>query len=167
MASLEQGGFPCVDLSNELAKLHLRHMVGGRLPEPTPEHDAVPERLYRFEFPERPGALMAFVEALHPGWTISIFITGIRAPMWAALLWGCKSPLKSCRNGSGFWPICPSKAGGNQQSRLSAFPGLKQKRPLRCANGLNRALPSGPTRGDPLPQKALPELGGIERAGRL
>ena len=40
--------------SNELAKLHLRHMVGGRLPEPAPEHDAVPERLYRFEFPERP-----------------------------------------------------------------------------------------------------------------
>ena len=74
MASLEQGGFPCVDLSsNELAKLHLRHMVGGRLPEPTPEQNTVPERLYRFEFPERPGALMAFVEALHPGWTISIF----------------------------------------------------------------------------------------------
>ena len=74
MSSLEQGGFPCVDLSsNELAKLHLRHMVGGRLPEPAPDQNAVPERLYRFEFPERPGALMAFVEALHPGWTISIF----------------------------------------------------------------------------------------------
>ena len=59
--------------SNELAKLHLRHMVGGRLPEAAPGQDPVPERLYRFEFPERPGALMAFVEALHPGWSISIF----------------------------------------------------------------------------------------------
>ena len=72
--SLEQGGFPCVDLSsNELAKLHLRHMVGGRLPEASQGQETIPERLYRFEFPERPGALMAFVEALHPGWTISIF----------------------------------------------------------------------------------------------
>jgi threonine dehydratase len=75
IANLEQHGFPCLDLSdNELAKLHLCHMVGGRLPprregEPT----AGTELLYRFEFPERPGALMAFVTALHPNWNISIF----------------------------------------------------------------------------------------------
>jgi threonine dehydratase len=75
IASLEQAGFPCLDLSeNELAKLHLCHMVGGRLPTSA---TAAPERgtelLYRFEFPERPGALMAFVDALHPNWNISIF----------------------------------------------------------------------------------------------
>ncbi len=76
IAQLEEGGFPCLDLSeNELAKLHLRHMVGGRLPEAAcRELEGQPrELLYRFEFPERPGALMAFVSALHPNWTISIF----------------------------------------------------------------------------------------------
>ncbi len=76
-AELEAAGFPCLDLSgNELAKLHLRHMVGGRLPlvEGTGSAlEQVEELLYRFEFPERPGALMAFVNALHPDWTISIF----------------------------------------------------------------------------------------------
>jgi threonine dehydratase len=75
MANLEQHGFPCLDLStNELAKLHLCHMVGGRLP-PSQEGEqaAGRELLYRFEFPERPGALMAFVSALHPNWNISIF----------------------------------------------------------------------------------------------
>jgi threonine dehydratase len=72
---LRQAGFPCLDLSqNELAKLHLSHMVGGRLP--LSAGDAIRrgrELLYRFEFPERPGALMAFVTALHPNWNISIF----------------------------------------------------------------------------------------------
>jgi len=75
IGTLESQGFPCLDLSaNELAKLHLCHMVGGRLPgtvngNPQPMR----ELLYRFEFPERPGALMAFVSALHPNWNISIF----------------------------------------------------------------------------------------------
>ena len=81
IAVLEAGGFPCLDLSgNELAKLHLCHMVGGRLPAPSGAGSATgapsgasQELLYRFEFPERPGALMAFVSALHPNWNISIF----------------------------------------------------------------------------------------------
>ena len=75
ITGLEQHGFPCLDLSgNELAKLHLCHMVGGRLPaSPEGQHQAGRELLYRFEFPERPGALMAFVTALHPNWNISIF----------------------------------------------------------------------------------------------
>jgi len=76
IAQLRAGGFACLDLSgNELAKLHLRHMVGGRLPQPAARELAAStvELLYRFEFPERPGALMAFVSALHPNWTISIF----------------------------------------------------------------------------------------------
>ena len=72
---VQNAGFPCLDLSNnELAKLHLRHMVGGRLPAsagPALAHGE--ELLYRFEFPEKPGALMAFVNALHANWNISIF----------------------------------------------------------------------------------------------
>ncbi len=66
----------CLDLSHdELAKVHLRHMVGGRLPTTADPINKVgcKELLYRFEFPERPGALMKFVNALKPEWSISIF----------------------------------------------------------------------------------------------
>ncbi|MDA0717373.1 MAG: threonine ammonia-lyase, biosynthetic [Cyanobacteria bacterium] len=72
---VQKAGFPCLDLSNnELAKLHLRHMVGGRLPASAGEAlEKGEELLYRFEFPEKPGALMAFVNALHANWNISIF----------------------------------------------------------------------------------------------
>ncbi|MDO4905728.1 MAG: threonine ammonia-lyase, biosynthetic [Lautropia sp.] len=63
-----QAGFPTLDLTNdELAKSHLRHLVGGRSPL------ARDEVLYRFEFPERPGALMRFLEHMDPTWNISLF----------------------------------------------------------------------------------------------
>jgi threonine dehydratase len=66
--AFEQAGFPTVDLTeDELAKLHLRHMVGGR------STLAAHERLYRFEFPERPGALMRFLDSMSPNWNISLF----------------------------------------------------------------------------------------------
>lgn len=61
-------GFATIDLSgDELSKEHVRHMVGGRS---ALAHD---ERLYRFEFPERPGALMRFLSAMPPNWNISLF----------------------------------------------------------------------------------------------
>ena len=61
-------GYPTLDLTdNEMAKLHVRHMVGGRAA------GARDERLYRFEFPERPGALMQFLEKLGGRWNISLF----------------------------------------------------------------------------------------------
>jgi threonine dehydratase len=61
-------GYPTIDLSgSEMAKLHVRHMVGGRAPEV--RH----ERPCRFEFPERPGALMDFLERLGGRWNISLF----------------------------------------------------------------------------------------------
>jgi threonine dehydratase len=61
-------GFAAVNLTgDELAKEHVRHMVGGRS---TLARD---ERLYRFTFPERPGALMRFLDAMHPDWNISLF----------------------------------------------------------------------------------------------
>jgi len=66
--TLEQQGFATSDLTDdELAKEHLRHMVGGRSPL------AASERLFRFEFPERPGALTRFLAAMHPFWNISLF----------------------------------------------------------------------------------------------
>jgi len=59
---------PAADLSdNEMAKLHGRHLVGGRAPA------RVPELLYRFEFPERPGALMNFLTHMGSDWNISLF----------------------------------------------------------------------------------------------
>lgn len=65
---LVAAGYPAVDLSDdEFAKLHVRYMVGGRSAE------VRDERLYRFEFPERPGALMEFLERLGGRWNISLF----------------------------------------------------------------------------------------------
>lgn len=66
--TFENQGFKTLDLTdNELAKLHLRHMVGGRSPL------AGDELLYRFEFPERPGALTKFLSCMSPAWNISLF----------------------------------------------------------------------------------------------
>ncbi len=63
-----------VDFSeNEMAKLHVRHMVGGRAPILSNEMSLANERLYRFEFPERPGALMRFLEHMSSSWNISLF----------------------------------------------------------------------------------------------
>jgi threonine dehydratase len=67
-AQLRDLGYETADLSgNEMAKLHVRHMVGGRSP------DVASERVCRFEFPERPGALMQFLDALGGRWNISLF----------------------------------------------------------------------------------------------
>jgi threonine dehydratase len=67
-AQLKAAGYEAVDLTdNEVAKLHVRHMVGGRAP------DVQNERLCRFQFPERPGALAQFLEKLGGRWNISLF----------------------------------------------------------------------------------------------
>jgi threonine dehydratase len=67
-AAFAAEGFGVLDLTDdELAKLHLRHMIGGSSPL------ARDELLYRFEFPERPGALTRFLGHMHPDWNISLF----------------------------------------------------------------------------------------------
>lgn len=67
MDDLRGAGFGVVDMTgNEMAKLHVRFMVGGRATRPT-------ERLFRFEFPERPGALVRFLESVGGRWNISLF----------------------------------------------------------------------------------------------
>lgn len=64
----QKQGFKTIDLTqDELAKLHIRHLVGGK------SAMAQNELLYRFEFPERPGALMRFLDSLAPNWNISLF----------------------------------------------------------------------------------------------
>ena len=65
---LQKAGLQAIDLtSNEMAKLHVRHLVGGHASA------ATDELLYRFEFPERPGALMKFLNSMSHGWNISLF----------------------------------------------------------------------------------------------
>nr|WP_086937724.1 threonine ammonia-lyase, biosynthetic [Thaumasiovibrio occultus] len=65
---LRQGGYPVVDLSDdEMAKQHVRYMIGGRPAKP------LKERLYSFEFPEYPGALLRFLNTLGTHWNISLF----------------------------------------------------------------------------------------------
>ena len=68
VANLQAQGLPTLDLTdNEVAKLHLRHLVGGHAPQ------AENEVVFRFEFPEKPGALMKFLESMGQDWNISLF----------------------------------------------------------------------------------------------
>jgi len=66
--SLEAAGFGVKNLDhNEMAKVHARHLAGGRAP------GVVNERLFRFEFPEQPGALNRFLDSMEGGWNVSLF----------------------------------------------------------------------------------------------
>jgi threonine dehydratase len=68
VGKLQNSKLPTLDLSdNEMAKLHLRHLVGGHAPE------VRDEIMFRFEFPERPGALMNFLNSMSHNWNISLF----------------------------------------------------------------------------------------------
>jgi len=71
MRHLRSKGYSPKDLSeNEVAKLHIKHMVGGRAPESVSEKG---EYLFRVEFPERPGALVDFLDRLSDNWNITLF----------------------------------------------------------------------------------------------
>jgi len=85
--AFEKAGFPTLDLTDdELAKLHLRHMVGGR--SPLARHELV----YRFEFPERPGALMKFLSSMPPNWNISLFHYRNQGADYGRILVGLQVP---------------------------------------------------------------------------
>ena len=86
IACLTDKGYPVIDMSdNEMAKLHIRHMVGG--------HAGVEnELLYRFEFPERPGALMEFLTKMGRGWNISLFHYRNHGAAYGRVLVGVQVP---------------------------------------------------------------------------
>ena len=87
LQTLSDAGYPVVDLSdNEMAKLHVRHMVGGR------STGIANERLFRFEFPERPGALMDFLDAIGRDWNISLFHYRNHGSDWGRILAGIDVP---------------------------------------------------------------------------
>ena len=78
---------PVEDLSdNEMAKLHVRHMVGGH------GHDVCDERLYRLIFPERPGALLHFLNAMGERWNISLFHYRNHGDAYGRVLMGAQVP---------------------------------------------------------------------------
>jgi threonine dehydratase len=80
-------GFPALDLGgDDLAKEHVRHMVGGRTGL------AKDERLYRFLFPERPGALMRFLSSMPAGWNISLFHYRNQGADYGRILVGMQVP---------------------------------------------------------------------------
>ena len=84
---LQERGYPVVDLSHDdLAKTHIRHMVGGRA------GDVTDEVLYRFEFPERPGALMEFLSRLGGRWNISLFHYRSQGGAYGRILCGLEVP---------------------------------------------------------------------------
>ncbi|WP_042299458.1 threonine ammonia-lyase, biosynthetic [Paraburkholderia kururiensis] len=86
-ANFEAHGFATVDLTgDELSKQHVRYMVGGRSPL---AHD---ERLFRFEFPERPGALMKFLSSMAPNWNISLFHYRNQGADYSSILVGIQVP---------------------------------------------------------------------------
>jgi len=90
--NLRRHGLTTLDLSdNEMAKLHLRHMVGGRAPF------AKHELLYRFEFPERPGALMQFLQHLRSDWNISLFHYRNHGADYGRVLVGIQVPKNEMR----------------------------------------------------------------------
>jgi threonine dehydratase len=84
---LGAAGFAVHDMTdNETAKLHVRYMVGGRA------RNLADERLYRFEFPERPGALLRFLQAIGPKWNISLFHYRYHGADYGRVLAGIQVP---------------------------------------------------------------------------
>ena len=87
--NLTRLGFPLADLSdNEMAKLHVRHMLGGNATK------LENERIFRFEFPERPGALLDFLKAIGTDWNISLFHYRNHGSDYGRILAGIQVPDK-------------------------------------------------------------------------
>ena len=86
---LKGKGYPVLDMTdNEMAKMHVRHLVGGRI------SGLENERLYRFEFPERPGALLGFLTSIGKRWNISLFHYRNHGAAYGRVLVGLQIPLK-------------------------------------------------------------------------
>ena len=94
---MEQKDYPVVDLTdNEVAVLHVRHMIGGRAPH------IDNELAYRFEFPERPGALLKFLMVLGKRWNISMFHYRNHGSAFGRVLVGIQVPAQDKKRLQGF-----------------------------------------------------------------
>ena len=98
IGQLEKDGYLIDDLSdNDLAKIHLRHMVGGRTPGKMEN-----ERLFRFQFPERPRALLEFLQRMDPTWNISLFHYRNHGSAYGRVLVGMQVPKEDKEEFEGF-----------------------------------------------------------------
>jgi len=87
LAAMNKDGYAALDISdNEMAILHLRHMVGGH------NQELQNEKIYRFEFPERPGALLQFLETMGQDWNISLFHYRNHGAAYGRVLVGIQVP---------------------------------------------------------------------------
>ena len=117
---LQRSKLPTLDLTdNEMAKLHLRHLVGGHAPE------AKDEILFRFEFPERPGALMNFLNSMNHNWNISLFHYRNHGADYGRVLVGMQVPHERQEGAQDFprhaWlPLL----GRERQPGVQAVPGI-------------------------------------------
>jgi threonine dehydratase len=94
LADLRQRGYVTEDLTdNEVAKLHIRYMVGGHAPTQVTD-----ERVYRVEFPERPGALLRFLSGLGQRWNISMFHYRNHGAAYGRILVGVQVPRNERRD---------------------------------------------------------------------
>ena len=98
---LVKHGYPALDLTDdEMAKNHIRHMVGGHAPQVCEK--GMSELLYRFEFPEKPGALMNFLTQMSAGWNISLFHYRNHGADYGRVLVGMQVPPGEMREFSEF-----------------------------------------------------------------
>jgi threonine dehydratase len=115
LGGLRDAGYEVVDMSgNEMAKVHVRFMVGGRCP------GLANERLFRFEFPERPGAALDFLNAIGSRWNISLFHYRNHGAAYGRVLCGLQVPKKD-------WAECKRSldALGYEYSEESDNPAYK------------------------------------------
>jgi len=97
IASMRKKGYKILDMTdNEMAKLHIRHLVGGRAP--AAEHEII----YRFMFPERPGALIKFLNEMGGRWNISLFHYRNHGADFGRVLVGMQVPPKEKKDVEGF-----------------------------------------------------------------
>jgi len=97
IANLRKKGYKTLDMTdNEMAKLHIRHLVGGRAP--AAEHEII----YRFMFPERPGALIKFLNEMGGRWNISLFHYRNHGADFGRVLVGMQVPPKDKKDFEGF-----------------------------------------------------------------
>jgi threonine dehydratase len=114
---LQAAALPVLDMThNEMAKLHVRFMVGGRS---AVEH----ERLFRFEFPERPGALLQFLNAIGGRWNISLFHYRNHGAAFGRVLAGLQVPASEAVKFQSFldelgYPCCEESANPAYQAFL-------------------------------------------------
>jgi len=91
IALLSSKNYPVIDMSdNEMAKIHIRYMVGGR--SQTQKASGAKECVYRFQFPERPGALLRFLDHMGEDWNISLFHYRNHGAAYGRILVGIEVP---------------------------------------------------------------------------